>query len=221
MKIKIVLLVMVLTIPIFGVKGDSSGTLPVELLYFVGEAFEDSIQLRWATATEINNYGFEVQRTQTFTDWLLLGFVEGHGTSNSNKYYSFPDTLILPDQIYFYRLKQIDNDGAFKYTDTIQINSLTNIEEEIQFFHSFSLDQNYPNPFNPLTRINFSIPNYGKVKLILYDIAGNEVITLIDQELSSGYHSVNFNAANLSSGIYLYRLTMNNFSASRKLLLLK
>jgi len=123
--------------------------LPVELAFFTGKLIGTQVELRWRTETEINNYGFYIERITENSDWLVLGFVEGHGNSNSPKYYNFDDTDIRQSSNYYYRLKQIDNDGTFEYSDIVTVTF------GVPVF--FALSQNYPNPFNPETRINFTV----------------------------------------------------------------
>ncbi|RKY92343.1 MAG: hypothetical protein DRQ01_06435, partial [Ignavibacteriae bacterium] len=147
-----------------------------------------------------------------FGDWISLGFVEGHGNSNSPKEYSFIDNIVTGGK-YSYRLKQIDNDGKFEYSKVIEIDLGAPLEYE--------LSQNYPNPFNPSTTIKFSIPEKGNIKLMVYNILGEEIVTLIDEVKDAGVHTINYNAAELNSGIYFYILNVNNFVAVKKMQLVK
>jgi predicted outer membrane repeat protein len=202
--------------------------LPVELTSFTASLSEGKVTLNWQTATEINNYGFEVQRSgvssrlsavsgQRSDDWEKIGFVEGHGNNNSIIDYSFIDDNLKSDK-YFYRLKQIDNDGSFSYSETVnvEIGELPTI---------FELSQNYPNPFNPSTRIKFAIPvstSNSLVTLIVYDVMGSEVTTLVNEQKPAGEYEVVFNGSELSSGVYFYQLTGGSyFSSVKKLLLMK
>ncbi len=204
------------------------GALPVELVNFSAILINDKINLKWLTATEVNNYGFEIQKKiynsqLTMNNWEKVGFVKGAGNSNSQKSYSFVDENPTNGKIE-YRLKQVDNDGKFKYSKVINID-IKNIPSE------FSLGQNYPNPFNPTTKIKFSIPSVvdanfasttAHVTLIVYNLLGQKVATLVNGELSSGNHSVSFDASKLSSGVYIYRLKAgNNFTAIKKMILMK
>ena len=140
-------------------------TLPVELVYFNGNVEGNTIQLFWGTATEINNFGFNVQRSVDSLNWDLIGFVFGHGTSFSPKDYSFTDTTIIESNTYYYRLQQIDNDGKLEYSEVITFSiSITSVELEDNIPIEFSLSQNYPNPFgeaipsgNPTTKIRYTI----------------------------------------------------------------
>jgi hypothetical protein len=186
--------------------------LPVELSSFAGKISNGVSILNWRTETEVNNYGFEVQRSVNKILWMKIGFVAGNGNSNSPKNYSYIDKSVPGGKIY-YRLKQEDTDGKFAYSSSIELNNEVSPEVE--------LSQNYPNPFNPVSTIEYSIPTAGSVMLKVYDILGREVTTLVNREQNAGKHSVKFDGANLASGIYFYVLTVNNFVVSRKMNLLK
>lgn len=192
-----------------------SGTpLPVELTSFTALVNNDQVNLNWQTETEVNNYGFEIERASASPSqgWEKIGFVEGHGNSNSLKDYYFND-LNLESGKYKYRLKLIDNDGSFDYSDVV--------EAEIEQSREFTVSQNFPNPFNPETAIKYSIPQNQKVTLIVYDVLGVEVRTLVNEEKSAGYYEVNFDAANLASGVYYYKLQTGNFVETKKMILLR
>ncbi len=192
--------------------------LPVELTSFTAAQVNNQVNLKWNTATEINNRGFEIERRTDKAKWGVVGFESGNGTTTESKSYAYSDDIsnVKSSKIY-YRLKQIDLDGTFSYSSEIEV-SVVNIPEQ------FSLDQNYPNPFNPTTKIKYSIPamkNAVSVQLKVYDIIGNEVTTLVNQEQSAGSYEVDFNAAGLSSGMYFYSLTAGNFSSTKKMILIK
>jgi len=197
----------------------SSGAtaLPVELNTFLAVKNENTIELEWATATEVNNYGFNVERAisknGTMGSFEKIGFVPGHGNTNSPHDYSFVDENPAADNL-VYRLKQVDNDGSFKYSKEVTVILSKPLE--------FKLGQNYPNPFNPSTNISFSIPERGNVMLKVYNTLGQEVATLINGQLEAGFHSINFNADNLASGVYVYRLEVNGkYSSEKKMNLIK
>ncbi len=193
---------------------------PVELVAFTATASGNEVKLNWATATEINNYGYEVERQKSKgeSNWETIGFVEGAGNSNSPKSYSFTDK-VTKSGMYSYRLKQIDLDGAFEYSSVVEVN--------VGAPEKFELMQNYPNPFNPTTTIKYSIPSIGDVEtqnlasLRIYNILGEEVATLVNKKQLPGNYSVKFNAKNLPSGVYFYVLKYGNLSATKKMLLLK
>ncbi|MGD8781294.1 MAG: T9SS type A sorting domain-containing protein [Ignavibacteria bacterium] len=197
---------------------DDAAPMPVELASFTAALSDERVVLKWQTVTEVNNYGFEIERNMspleggTEGGWSKLSFVQGNGNSNSPKSYSYTD-IPTGGTTFKYRLKQIDFDGAYEYSDEVEI-TLDGITE-------FSLDQNYPNPFNPTTTISYQIPETGDVSLKIYDVLGREVMTLINETQASGVYSVEFNASKLASGVYIYRLKCNDFLQTKKLLLLK
>ncbi len=192
--------------------------LPVELTSFLVENKGNGVLLKWQTATEVNNYGFEVQRANLSgqrSKFEKIGFIEGSGNSNSTRQYSFIDDAIINGK-YSYRLKQIDLNGKFEYSDEIEI--------EVNLFpKEFVLFQNYPNPFNPSTTIRFGLPIDSHVKLELFDVLGKKVAELINQEMPAGFHNFQFSSVNyqLSSGMYIYRIKAGEFVQTRKLLLIK
>ncbi|MCH7963381.1 MAG: T9SS type A sorting domain-containing protein [Bacteroidetes bacterium] len=196
-----------------GVIGSNITPTPVELVYFAGNLNGNNVELRWRTETEINNYGFDIERTKDNSDWLTIGFIEGHGNSNSPKQYNFSDDDINQSGTYYYRLKQIDNDGTYEYSDVISV--------EVGVPNNFYLSQNYPNPFNPETRIDFTLPEKQLVSLRIYNTLGEIVEELVNEEREAGSYSVIFNASRLPSGVYIYRLQTSSFAANKKMTLLK
>jgi hypothetical protein len=143
---------------------------------------------------------------------MVIGFIEGHGNSNSPKQYSFTDKNLIGGSRFSYRLKQIDNDGTFEYSDEVEIMLIPTI---------FELVQNYPNPFNPTTKIKYRLPTSSKVTLKIYNVLGNEVITLLDDEKEAGTYEFIFNAGDYSSGVYIYSLQAGSFVETKKMVLLK
>lgn len=207
---------------------DPNSPLPVELIYFSADLIGSEVHLNWSTATEVNNYGFEVQRYAGDNNWEVLGFVQGHGSSNSYKNYEFIDDLSFlsdysrPDSLE-YRLKQIDIDGKFEYyrsTAIVQLRNITAVDDEI-FPVKYELSQNYPNPFNPSTTISFNVSDYSHVTLKVYDILGNLVETLVDDERAPGNFETQFTAANMPSGTYLLIMQAGNYKGLRKMMLVK
>jgi photosystem II stability/assembly factor-like uncharacterized protein len=195
----------------------TNGGLPVELASFSASEVNNSVVLSWKTETEVNNYGFDVERASANSGWQKIGFVAGSGNSNSPKNYTFTDNP-SGGSSFSYRLKQIDVDGSFKYYDAVTINLSASSQPQLL--------QNSPNPFNPSTIIKFYIPNTSDVTIKIYDILGREVTTLINQQTTAGYHNVYWNGKNsrgedVSSGVYLYRLTAGSFSETKKMNLLK
>ncbi len=198
---------------IFMKRGNIYDVIPVELTQFSAEVLFNSVRLAWKTATETNNYGYEVYRMGQYEkDWNMIGFVKGNGTTNEISRYSFTDENPAPG-VYKYKLKQIDFNGSFSYSDEI--------ETEVTSLKDFKLYQNYPNPFNPVTTIRYSVPERSFVQLKVYDALGLEVMTLVNAEKPAGSYRLEFNASNLPSGIYFYRLQAGAFSAARKMTLLK
>lgn len=187
--------------------------LPVELVSFVGSLNGNVVDLNWQTATEKNNSGFDVQR-KSGNSWESIGFVQGHGTTLEKNYYSFEDNISsLTQNVFTYRLKQIDFSGTYEYSSEVTINSSVPAE--------FNLSQNYPNPFNPTTLISYSLPQNSNVLLRVYDTLGKEVTTLVDGKQSAGKYQISFNASRLSSGIYYYTITAGSFNLTRKMILMK
>jgi len=192
---------------------------PVELSTFTGILKRDHIDLYWKTETEVNNYGFNIERCSSSPGmiWKTIGFVEGHGNSNSPKFYTFTDFDIHNSDIYNYRLKQIDNDGAYKYYDGVSI--------QVEMPNIFYLSQNYPNPFNPETRIDYTVSAKQMVTLSIYNELGELVSDLVNEIKEAGSYSVTFNAsstvAGLPSGIYIYRFKTPEYSVNKKMTLLK
>ena len=186
--------------------------LPVELSSFTSAVNGRNVTLNWITSEEINNSGFDIERKQSGS-WTKLGSISGNGTSVLSHEYSFTDRNLASGN-YQYRLKQIDFNGNFEYFNL-------NNEVNVGIPAKFELSQNYPNPFNPSTQINFDIPTDSKVNIKLFDMSGKEVITLVNEFKTSGYYTVNFNAAGLSSGVYFYSIAADNFSATKKMMLVK
>lgn len=179
--------------------------LPVELTSFAGKIIGKKILLNWQTATEINNYGFEIERSSGNEIWEKIGFVNGNGNSNSPKDYSFMDNQPLEGVDIKYRLKQIDNDGQFEYSDIITLNfSIT----------TFELYQNYPNPFNPSTTVSWHSPIEGNVNIKIYDVLGNLVCEVINEHKSAGKNQIEFTAIsqekNIASGVYIYQIEIRS-----------
>lgn len=187
--------------------------LPVELSSFKASVNENVVNLNWQTKTEVNNYGFDVERRVNDGEWNKIGFVEGHGNSNSPKEYRYSDKeLFVGGSKFQYRLKQIDTDGSFEYSDVVEVEVVP-----VQY----ELSQNYPNPFNPSTTIRFSLPQATQLKINLYNMLGEQITTIADGMFEAGYHKVTFNASSLPSGTYIYRLESSEFVQVKKMILIK
>lgn len=197
----------------------SLNLLPVELISFRGENTNGKIILTWNTSTELNNIGFEVQRKTENHDWKTIGFVQGKGTTTEIQNYTYEDFEVLSTvaKRIWYKLKQLDFNGSYKYSDEIEVNVVPN---------KFELSQNYPNPFNPSTKLRYSIPlnvkgETEKILLKVYDILGNEIETLVNEAKSPGTYEITWNAVGLPSGVYFYRLHAGDFVETRKMILLR
>jgi hypothetical protein len=186
--------------------------VPVELVSFSASVNGNNVKLSWITATELNNFGFEVQRARAGSNFENIGFVSGIGSTTDIHYYSYTDRNLMEGS-YAYRLKQVDLDGSFEYSKVIEVELKTPID--------FELSQNYPNPFNPVTTIKYSLPQSGNVKLNVYNLLGEQVAELVNGYKEAGVHTINFNAENLNSGLYIYKLESNGFVQSKKMTLIK
>ncbi len=207
---------------------EPSGTLPVELIYFTGEVVDTTVELKWGTATEINNYGYSLLRADTSFTWATVDFIDGYGNSNSPKDYLYIDTTITKNGDYFYLLEQIDVDGVSEmHTDTVKVtvSFITSLEQKAQVDNlhpeECRLLQNYPNPFNPETNITFEVQKSSNIKLEVYSITGEIIKTLYNGYVMAGTHIVKFNANHLSSGSYIYKLSNRNNSITKKMLFIK
>jgi hypothetical protein len=193
--------------------------LPVELVTFTASARKNIVELQWNTATEVNNYGFEIEKKRKKDEvgmmkWEKIGFVEGNGTTNAPKEYSFTDKILTAGK-YSYRLKQIDRDGQFVYSQAVEV-TVGNLPKV------FALEQNYPNPFNPGTTIGFTLQESGMTTLKIYDAIGREVAVLVNEVLEAGiHHRKQFDATSLSSGIYFTKLNSAGETRITKMLLIK
>jgi hypothetical protein len=192
--------------------------VPVELTSFVGTVQDNGVLLNWSTATELNNQGFEIERSSSNQEWAKIGYVPGFGTTTEPRAYSYMDNDVDAGT-YFYRLKQLDFSGAFEYSDEIEV--------VVDFTpQSFELHQNYPNPFNPSTTIQFQVPEASDVSIVIYDMLGQEVRILFSENIQAGAYSVDWNGVNnagqkMSSGSYIYRMTAGDYVDTKEMILLK
>jgi len=199
----------------------SPGDIPllVELSSFTASAEARKVDLHWSTKSEVNNSGFDIERGSSsdnfnkIIDWNKIGFVEGAMNSAKPVFYSFTDNVFSDKGKYRYRLKQINLDGSFNYSNEIEVT----IDSDL----TFELKQNFPNPFNPSTVINLVIPQAGKVRLSVFNLLGEEVALLLDEYKEAGNYDVEFNAAGLNSGIYFYKMEAKGFNSMRKMILMK
>jgi len=198
-------------------KLESPWFVPVELTSFTASVTETEIILNWITATELNNQGFEIERSYDNNNFEKISFVPGFGTTTETKNYSY--TIEKPIAgIQYYRLKQIDFDGTFEHSNSVEVDGP--VPED------FVLNQNYPNPFNPSTSISFSLPVESSVKIKLFSMLGEEVAEIVNENFQAGSHKVDFIANGLTSGAYIYTIDavgMNgqSFSSNKKMILLR
>ncbi|AFH49196.1 Hypothetical protein IALB_1488 [Ignavibacterium album JCM 16511] len=187
--------------------------VPVELTSFVANVTASGqVELNWTTATELNNLGFQVERKAVNGDYIAIGYVQGNGTTTERKEYSFTDRTVEPGK-YVYRLKQMDFDGKYEYSSEIEVD----VHPPLQF----TLEQNYPNPFNPSTKIKFGLAENTSVKIAVYNLLGELVATLVNDQLSAGFYEVEFNATSLPSGMYIYSIETPIFKEVKKMMLMK
>jgi hypothetical protein len=186
--------------------------LPVELTYFTTVLYEKFVKLEWTTATEVSNYGFEVEKRIDNSGWDSIGFVDGSGNSSSPKKYYFEDKNLTGGTYFQYRLKQIDTDGTYEYSQLVEV---LIVPSEYELF------QNYPNPFNPITVISWQSPVGSQSTLKVYDILGTEIVTLVDEFKPAGNYKIEFNADNLPTGVYFYQLKAGGYVSMKKMILLK
>jgi len=186
--------------------------IPVELTSFTANVNNGVVELNWVTATEVNNQGFEVERRTENTEYRTIGFVAGSGTTTEPMNYSYTDRTV-ENETYFYRLKQVDFNGTYEYSDEVEVGAIR--------ITSFNLEQNYPNPFNPTTNIKYSVPEAGNIILAVYNVVGEEVAVLVNGYTEAGIFDVSFDASNLPSGVYLYKLQSANSVQTKKMMLLK
>lgn len=199
---------------------NSNPVLPVELTSFIASVNINDVTLNWSTAWEINNAGFDIERQSLAGGrdiWTKIGFVEGNGTTNEPKNYSYQDRKLQSGN-YNYRLVQRDyNNRSIEHflSDAVTVGVPT----------KYGLSQNYPNPFNPTTKIDYDIPYNGRVSIVMYDITGREIANIVNEVQTAGYYTVEFNASNFASGVYFYRIIVkdgqNDFIMTKKMVLVK
>ena len=199
--------------------GTLNNPVPVELASFSAQVSQNSVKLGWTTASESNNFGFDIERSFDGNVFSKIGFVQGQGTTVVPQHYVFEDNEIdLADELHYYRLKQIDTDGSFEYSVTIKVELLSP--------ETFVLRQNYPNPFNPGTLISYQIPLSSKVTLVIYNLQGQVIRTLVNEEVSRGFHNVIWNGKDdfgkdVATGVYVYRMSAHKFVDAKSLTLMR
>ncbi len=185
---------------------------PVELKSFTAASADGNVTLNWATATETNNRGFEIERKSVNGDYRKIGFLAGFGSTTEPKSYSWSDNNLKSGN-YIYRLKQLDFNGNFSYSKEVNVSVTSPIQ--------YALEQNYPNPFNPNTIIKYSVPEDGLVKLKVYNLLGEEIITLVNSAQKAGRYEVVFDASKFASGVYYYRMETQKYTSIKKMILIK
>lgn len=196
---------------------EDSTIIPVELNNFAASVNDGKVSLTWETSSELNNLGFYIERRNISSDeneaeWIEIGFKEGRGNSTERNFYHYED-FPLYDGTYHYRLRQVDFNGSYTYSNEVEANLFT--------IKTFELSQNYPNPFNPTTTISFQLPEASFITLKVFDVLGTEVETIAEGKYPAGVHEVNFNAEDLSSGLYMYRIISGSKELTRKMMVVK
>ncbi|MBE2216820.1 MAG: T9SS type A sorting domain-containing protein [Ignavibacteria bacterium] len=205
----------------YSIGGNAGNPLPVTIGSLGLSVNDNNVLISWKTVSELNNSGFEIDRYGTGSngagEWSKIGFVKGAGSVNEEREYSFTDKG-LNKGTYTYRLKQIDFNGNYEY---FNITNAANIGSP----GKNEISQNYPNPSNPVSVIEYRVAARSLVRLVVYDLTGKEVATLVNGELDGGYYSARFDGTNISSGIYFYRFTAvnadQNFTETKRLILIK
>jgi hypothetical protein len=201
----------------------NSSPLPIQLASFTAAIVQaGQVKLTWSTLSETNNYGFEVQKAadsaKTFES-IPNSFIAGNGTTTQPHEYTYTD-VTAGDGTAFYRLKQTDLDGTVHFSESVQPSAVTGVAGRA-LPTEFALEQNYPNPFNPSTVIEFAVPKEARVRLDVYNLLGQKIATLVDENLTAGYYTRQFNGTGVASGLYFYRLSTNDVSFLKKMMLVK
>ncbi len=189
--------------------------VPVELSSFVYDVVnENDIELKWGTSSETNNYGFEIERSIDGTNFEMIDFIKGNGTTSEESNYTYIDNSDIAGD-YYYRIRQVDFDGTFEYSPVIRIS--------MGAPHEFGLAQNYPNPFNPSTTISYQLPKSANVNIAVYNIQGIKIKTLVNESKSAGNYKAVWNGTNdsgihVASGVYIYKITADNFTDIKKMI---
>jgi hypothetical protein len=202
-----------------GTTNPTDSPLPVELISFTLMPKDKGVLIEWQTGSEVNNAGFILQRSlfregnyTEIASYRTHDALRGLGTSPMGKRYSYFDNdRLQAGRTYFYKLLDVDFSG----------NLTEHPVKEITLPNEYSLSQNYPNPFNPTTTIEFSLRQDGRTTLEVFNILGQVVATLINENLKAGAYQVRFNASVLPSGVYFYRLRSGEFVGIKKMMLLK
>jgi hypothetical protein len=188
--------------------------VPVELTSFTAKVTSEGVKLNWTTASELNNHGFEIERSNDDEEFFTIGFVEGMGTTTEATNYIYFDKLTYSGTTtYSYRLKQIDFNGLYEYSEVLTV--------DFDVPGEFILNQNYPNPFNPSTTIKYAVPKESPVSIKIFDLTGREVLTIVDEVKQPGTYELTFDAGKYASGVYIYQMISGDFVQVKKMSLLK
>jgi M6 family metalloprotease-like protein len=203
----------------------NSEILPVQLTQFAANTSNHGVTLRWETASEVNNFGFEVEKGKAGEHPAFVAvpgsFIPGQGTTLVPHTYSFIDSSATPGK-WMYRLKQIDLDGSIRMSDPIEVDlTTTGVDKDREIPTAYALSQNYPNPFNPTTTVTFALPEDVQVRISVYDLLGREVSLLVNERISAGVHTATFDASGLPSGAYFYRMEAGSFIRTMRLMIVK
>jgi len=203
----------------------SNSPLPIQLTSFIARTKGSLVTLSWQTASEIDNFGFEVEkdtaRVQQMFTAIPGSFIPGHGTTLVPHTYTFVDSNATSGS-WAYRLKQIDLDGTVHAFDPVLVDlTITDVGSDPAVPTSYALQQNYPNPFNPSTTIRYGLPHKSAVQLTVFNALGQQVAVLQNGEQEAGYHEVRFDGSGLSSGVYFYRIQAGDFVQAKRILLLR
>jgi photosystem II stability/assembly factor-like uncharacterized protein len=204
---------------------DYGGALPIELASFTAASGPVSgVHIAWKTLSEINNYGFEVQRSAAVADGFSTlpgGLVRGHGTTLAPQLYAFDDASAGPGT-WYYRLKQIDLNGSIHFVEPVRAEAAAgNVAAGGSAPPEFALLQNHPNPFNPSTTIRFDLASDRDVSLKVYNALGQVVSELVSGHRPAGRYSIVWDASGIASGVYFYRLEAGSFVQTKKLIVLR
>lgn len=185
------------------------GTLPVRFVSLSASAQEpDRVVLNWSTAEELNNRGFQIERSTDGVSWAAIGFVQSDNSSQDIRRYTYTDERLTPGR-YYYRLKQIDLDNNYRYS--------TIVSATLGSAARYILEQNMPNPVQGQTAIRYTLADGGQVSLTLLDANGRQVKVLSNARREAGSYVEYFEPGGLAKGVYFYKLVVNGFSAVKKM----
>lgn len=187
--------------------------LPVELTSFSAVIVANGVRLEWSTASETNNSGFQVEQIEVDDSATEIGFVNGHGNTTLPQSYSYLVEGLLPGR-HVFRLKQIDFDGAFEYSDLV--------EAVVEVPGEYLIEPAYPNPFNPTTALHFAVARDQEVQVALFDASGRQISVLFaGTARANETQRIDIDAGDLPSGSYVVRIAGADFAESETITLIK